>query len=65
MAKPDVCELKQIGQWCDLAKYYLDEKTGVVWSHQTGSGNGLVCCGEVGHFRRTFKHRFRGELFPD
>ena len=61
MNKPNINELREIGKWLDLTRYYVD-KSGTVWSYQTGGG--FSNKGPEKEFRETFSARFRGELYP-
>lgn len=56
----DTSKLKLIGQWIDLAKYYVDQD-GTVWTWHAGS-RGYTNSGNEADFRARFANMYRGTL---
>lgn len=54
-------ELTLIGDWQDLAAYYLGPD-GAVWCLSVATGR-FSNCGDVAAFRECFARRYRGRLF--
>lgn len=50
-----------IGSWLELVAYYLNPKTGNVWSYHRSTG-GWSNCGNEDQFRESFATGYRGKL---